>query len=260
MFKSPLLRSWLAHPLTQNVQIDEPSAVEIRYRIIKQKPFLRRIYKEWYEQLVAGLPSGEGAVLEIGGGTSFLREQCPEALTSDVLHHSGLDVVLNGTALPVADGALRGILLLDVLHHLPEPRRFFAEASRCVRPSGAIVMVEPWVSTWSKFVYRNLHHEPFSVETPEWEFPSTGPMSGANGALPWIIFERDRQQFMREFPVWTIRKIQVQMPFRYLLSGGVSMRSFAPGWSFAFWEGFERALQPWMRSLGMFALIALERR
>jgi len=234
--------------------------VDVRYRIIKEKAFLRRIYKEWYKQLISSLPHGEGAVLEIGAGTSFLREQFPEALTSDVLHHSGLDVVLSGLALPVADGALRGLILLDVLHHLPEPRRFFAEASRCVRPGGAVVMIEPWVTAWSKFVYRNLHHEPFCTETPQWEFLSTGPLSGANGALPWIIFERDRAQFTREFPAWAIRKVEVQMPFRYLLSGGVSMRGLAPGWSFGFWRGMERALQPWMESLGMFAFISLERR
>ena len=253
------LRSWLAH-LVRNVHIDEPSAVDVRYQIIKEKAFLRRIYKEWYEQLIAALPPGDGAVLEIGGGTSFLREQFPEALTSDVLHHRGLDVVLNGLALPVAEGALRGLVLLDVLHHLAEPRRFFAEASRCVRPGGVIVMIEPWVTAWSKFVYRNLHHEPFCVETTQWEFPSTGPLSGANGALPWIIFQRDRDQFTREFPDWAIRKVEVQMPFRYLLSGGVSMRSLVPGWSYWLWTVFERAVQPWIQSLGMFAFISLERR
>jgi SAM-dependent methyltransferase len=254
-----LLRPWLAHPLTRDVHIDEPSAVEVRYRIIKEKTFLRRIYKEWYEQLIAGLPSGQGAVLEIGGGTSFLREQLPEAFTSDVLHHPRVDVVLNGLALPVADGALRGILMVDVLHHLPEPRRFFTEAARCVRPGGVIVMIEPWVTAWSKFVYGNLHHEPFSPETKQWEFPCSGPLSAANGALPWIIFDRDRAQFTREFPAWSIHKIEVQMPFRYLLSGGVSMKSLTPGWTFGFWETLERALQPWMHNLGMFAFISLQR-
>jgi hypothetical protein len=120
-------------------------------------------------------------------------------------------------------------------------------------------MIEPWVTAWSKLVYSKLHHEPFQPEAQQWEFPSTGPLSGANGALPWMLFERDRTQFTREFPAWAIRKTEVQMPFRYMLSGGLSMRSLMPSWSFNVWNGLERVLQPWMRSLGMFAFVTLER-
>jgi len=49
------------------------------------------------------------------------------------------------------------------------------------------------------------------------------------------------------------------MPLRYLLSGGVSMRSLMPGWSFGPWKGFERLLSPWMRYLAMFAFIQVQR-
>jgi len=47
------------------------------------------------------------------------------------------------------------------------------------------------------------------------------------------------------------------MPFRYLLSGGVSRRSLTPNWSFPLWRTIENLLQPWMRHLAMFALVAL---
>ena len=254
-----MLRSWLAHPLTRNVDIDDPRAAELRHRIIRTKPFLRRIYQEWYEQMAAALPSGQGLVLELGSGAGFFRDYLPGVITSEIIHQHGVDVVLDALALPVASGVLRGIVMLDVLHHLAQPRRFFAEAARCVRPGGAIVMIEPWVTRWSKIVYGKLHHEPFRPEVSEWEFPSTGPLSGANGALPWILFERDRAQFTREFPTWEIQMIEIGVPFRYLVSGGVSMRTLAPAWSFGLWRGLERALRPWMRNLGMFALIVLKR-
>jgi SAM-dependent methyltransferase len=246
--------------LIRNVDIDDPRAVDLRHRIIREKPFLRRIYQEWYAQAVSALPRSEGAVLELGTGSGFLREHLPDVITSDVFRHSGLDIVLNASVLPISNGVLRGIVLVDVLHHLSEPRPFFAEAARCVRAGGVIVMIEPWVTPWSKLVYTKLHHEPFRPESREWEFPSIGPMSGANGALPWMLFKRDREQFVREFPAWVIESIKIQMPFRYLVSGGVSMRSIAPGWSFGLWRRLEHALQPWMPSLGMFALITLRRR
>ena len=255
-----LLKTWLAHPLTRNLDLDDPRIVQLRYQIIREKPFLHRIYEEWYEQLMAALPPGGGAVLEVGTGAGFFREYMPDVITSDVVDNSRVDIVLDGLTLPFADRALRGIVMLDVLHHLSQPRRFFAEAGRCVRSGGAIVMIEPWVTVWSKLVYGKLHHEPFRPDTREWEFPSTGPLSGANGALPWILFERDRADFEREFPAWAIHSIDIQMPFRYLLSGGVSMRALAPGWSFGLWRALERTLQPWMHRLGMFALITLNRR
>jgi len=85
-------------------------------------------------------------------------------------------------------------------------------------------------------------------------------LSGANSALPWIIFDRDRTRFEREFPEWQIHTIKPFMPFRYLLSGGVSMHSLMPGWSFALWRNLENLLRPWMKSLAMFALIVLRKK
>ena len=120
-------------------------------------------------------------------------------------------------------------------------------------------MIEPWVTPWSRVVYTRLHHEPFRPDAPEWEFPSTGPLSGANGALAWIVFVRDREQFAREFPEWQIHVITPGMPFRYLLSGGVALRSLMPGSTFRLWRRIESGLQPWMDTWAMFAHIVLVR-
>jgi hypothetical protein len=65
---------------------------------------------------------------------------------------------------------------------------------------------------------------------------------------------------MREFPQFAIHDIQLGMPFRYLLSGGVSMRTLMPGWTFGIVRETERILQPWMNKLAMFARIKLVRR
>jgi hypothetical protein len=50
------------------------------------------------------------------------------------------------------------------------------------------------------------------------------------------------------------------MPFRYLLSGGISLRSLMLGFTFNFWRGLENRLDPWMNNLGMFAKIVIIRR
>ena len=120
-------------------------------------------------------------------------------------------------------------------------------------------MIEPWVSTWSNLVYTRFHHEPFVPQADSWEIPETGPLSGANGALPWIIFERDRKLFDRQFPSLSIDRISPMMPWRYLVSGGVSMRNLMPGIMYSFWKGVERVVSPFNQHLGMFALICLRR-
>jgi SAM-dependent methyltransferase len=164
--------------------------------------------------------------------------------------------VLNGLHLPLADGSLCAIVMTNVLHHLPDVRRFFVEATRCVRPGGVIAMVEPWISPWSRIVYTRLHHEPCLPDAIDWSFPATGPLSSANEALAWMVFERDRAVFEAEFPLWRIETVRPMMPLRYLASGGVSMRSLVPGFAFTPMRLIEKAFE---RPAAMFAHVVLRR-
>lgn len=251
--------SWLQHPLTRGLDLDDPRTTALRRRIIAEKPFLRRIYAEWYEGIAAVLPPLPGRVLELGSGAGFLAEYVPDLIASDIMPCPNTDAVIDGHALPLADGALRAIVMTNVFHHLARPRLFLAEAARCVRPGGVMVLVEPWVTPWSRLIYTRLHHEPFAPEAATWEFPASGPLSGANGGLPWIVFERDRELITREFPQWGVASVTPMMPLRYLISGGISLRSLMPGWSFDLWRGVEGLLSPAMGQLAMFARIVLTR-
>jgi SAM-dependent methyltransferase len=252
--------SWLAHPLTRGMSVDDPRTTEIRRRIIRQKPFLRKIYQQWYAMIASAMPESGEPALELGSGAGFMRELVPNLITSDVFACPGVDVVLDATDLPFRDESLRAIAMTDVLHHISQPRRFFAEATRCVRPGGVIAAIEPWVTPFSRLIYGRFHHEPFMPAAQDWEFPTSGPLSGANGAMPWMIFQRDRAAFQCEFPKWEIVTLRPFMPFRYVLSGGVSMRSLMPGFSFGFWRGVEAMLDPFRDQLAMFVQITLRRR
>jgi SAM-dependent methyltransferase len=170
-----------------------------------------------------------------------------------------VDLILDGRRLPFADSSLRAILFTNVLHHIPQARHFLADAARCVRSGGVVTMIEPWVTGWSRFVYTYLHEENFEIDAGTWEFPSSGPLSGANGALPWIIFDRDKTEFQEVFPQWRLEAIRLEIPFRYLLSGGVSLRPLMPGWSYSLWTSLEKLLTPWMSHWAMFAQVTLRR-
>jgi SAM-dependent methyltransferase len=255
-----MLKRLLSHPLTRGLDLDDPRTTASRLSIIQGKPFLHQLYTEWYQEICNTIPEGEAPVLELGSGAGFLAELLPGVITSDVILIPGLSLVLDGRALPFRAASLRGIAMTEVLHHIPDVEQFLAEAARCVRPDGVVVMIEPWVTAWSRFVWGSLHHEPFLPDAESWTLSPSGPLSGANGALPWIVFERDREIFGERFPAWEVRSITVSLPLRYLLSGGVSMRSLMPGWTFSAWRRFEGWLDPWMNTLGTFARIVLVRR
>jgi hypothetical protein len=109
-------------------------------------------------------------------------------------------------------------------------------------------------------IYTRLHHEPFDPDAKEWSSPETGPLSGANGALPWIIFQRDRNVFESDFRDLTIKEVRPFMPFRYLVSGGVSMRQLMPEAALNPWLKLESWFSAWPHHWSMFALIHISRR
>jgi SAM-dependent methyltransferase len=256
-----MLRKLLTHPLTRGLDLDSPEISELRKQIIKEKEFLYRIYLEWYQLIIGFIPCEiPGQVLELGSGGGFLGEIFPDVIKSDIIFLSTNNVVVNAHDLPFKSNSLRAIIMTNVLHHIPHPDDFFRSATRCVHPGGRIIMIEPWVSAWSTFVYTKLHHEPFDPDSKEWQFPTQGPLSGANSAMPWIIFHRDRGKFSQVFSGWLIQDIKLIMPFRYLISGGVSLRSLMPGFSFGMWKWIEGRLDKIMNKTAMFALISLERK
>jgi hypothetical protein len=163
-----MLKTWLAHPLTRGLNIDDPHTTHVRLRIIQEKKFLRQIYQEWYRALVASLPSCEGSVLELGAGAGFLAEYIPDLIASEIVYAPNIKVVTDGMRLPFTAASLRVIVMPEVLHHLAEQTTFFLRRLHavCAQAVWYQSMIEPWVSNWSHFIYTHLHHEPFQTRQP----------------------------------------------------------------------------------------------
>jgi SAM-dependent methyltransferase len=240
--------------------LDDPATTFERRRIIQSKAFLKKIYQEWYSLVIKALPEGDEPILELGAGAGFFQTVCPEAICSEIFYGPQVNLVVDGCALPFRTDSLRAIVLTNVLHHIPRPAAFFSESSRCVRSGGRLILIEPWVSQFSRFIYKHLHHEPFEPGAVMWEFASSGPLSGANGALAWMIFERDRQEFAARFPEWNIRTIRPFMSLRYLLSGGFAAPALMPTCTFDFWKKVEELVESFSGQTAMFAEIIIEKR
>lgn len=254
------LGEWIAHPLTRGLGLDDPRTTALRKEVIASKPFLHSIYQEWYALLAAEVARAPGPVLELGSGGGFLDRVVPGLVTSEPFFVPGVRVVADGTCLPFADASLGAVVLVDVLHHLPRPEAFFEEAARCLRPGGVVALIEPWVTPWARLVWRYLHHEPFDPQAAGWNLPAAGPLSGANSALPWMIFRRDLARFERNHPTLGLEGIKPLMPFAYLLSGGVSTRLGLPGWCYGPVRALEKVLERFGEHCCLFAAITLRKR
>jgi len=254
-----MIKNLLTHPLMRNRDLDDPMTTELRKQLIHQKKFLEQIYVDWYKLIQAEIPQKNGPILEIGSGAGFLDQYLPGLIKTEVFYLSNMDVILDAAHMPFSHQKITAVIMTDVFHHLSEPRQFLREVIRIMPVGGKMVMIEPWVTQWSSFIYPRFHHEPFNPRMESWEFPSTGPLSTSNQALPWIIFIRDREKFAQEFPQLQIIHVQPMLPFRYLLSGGVSLHALMPGWSTPFWRWVEKMFEPVMDKWGMFALVGLEK-
>lgn len=242
-------------------RLDAPETTVFHGELIKKKNFLKRIYEEWYGGFIEEVNriKADGKILELGSGGGFLKEMLPEVITSDVLELPECDLQCYAEDLPFGDHDLKAIFMLDVLHHIPESRKFFHESSRTLKPGGIIYMIEPANTFFSRIIYKNFHHEVFDERVKEWNFKSIGPLTSSNQALPWIIFSRDREIFEKEFPDLKIQKIYLHTPFRYLLSGGLSYNIPIPGWSFKFFTNIEKLMKPLFGYFSMFQTIIVEK-
>ena len=229
-------------PETEKItDLNNPSTIEVHKNIIKNKMFLKRIYIDFYNEFKKSLlKCPEGKVVEIGSGGGFIKEIIPYVITSETFPATGADMVFSALKLPFEKNSIRAFLLLDVLHHIPNPRSFFKESLRCLKKGGKIIMIEPAATLWGTFICR-FNNEPFDKKS-SWELETKGRLTGANGAMPWIIFVRDRKIFESEYPGFKIVKMSFHTPFRYILSGGLSFKQLLPSVSYDFIKIVEKII------------------
>ena len=255
------LRGALTHPLARDLDLDSAEATTVHARLIREKDFLRRLYLHYYAQFedcIARSTPG-GIVLEVGAGSGFYTEIRPSAVSLDLRAGANVDLIGSALELPLCVESTSTILLLNVLHHLPDPVAFFHECERVLKPGGRVCLIEPYAGPLSRRLIRPLHHEPWE-EGAGWTLPAAGPLTGANMALPWIIFKRDRARYDAEMPHLPVDRFQLHTFVMYLLSGGVSMRSMVPGALFRPMILLERLFAPAAPLLASMMTIELVKR
>ncbi|TSA34627.1 MAG: class I SAM-dependent methyltransferase [Porphyromonadaceae bacterium] len=242
-----------------NLPLDSPERTIIHRNLIKSKKFLRKLYEQWYSEFSNEISSSpQGLLLELGSGGGFLKEMEPRVICSDVIDLPTNDMTFSALEMPFEDQSVAAIFMTDAMHHIPDSEKFLQEVNRVLVDNGKLILIEPANSIWGRFIFRNFHHEPFDPRA-SWTIPSSGPMSGANGALPWIIFVRDFLIFQQKFPKLEIQVINYRNPVLYLVSGGVSYRQLLPDFFYGFLNLIDKTLPKISKQLSMFMLVKITR-
>ena len=230
-------------------------AIDKNILTLSNKQSLKKIYNEWYSIIRNDLNEiVEGTTLEIGCGPSYMDMFIPNLMCTDIVDTAYCEEVLDACGhWDIEDNSLEGIVMVNVLHHLPNVFAFLENAQRTLKPGGVISMIEPWNTPFSKLIYKFLHHERFDPKAKTWWFDSKDPYYDANGALPWIVFERDARHWEYALKKLKIEKVDVFMPLSYLLTGGMSKYNLLPARFYNKLRKFENI--PFVKSQGMFANI-----
>jgi SAM-dependent methyltransferase len=238
-------------------------ALEEQERAWLMRPFLRRVYGEWYRALVERMSPVPGRSIELGSGIGRLSDYAGERVVlTDVEPTRWVEERVDALHLPDGDGTLANILMLDVFHHLADPARFLDEATRALRPGGRVLMVEPYCSLVSTFFYRRYHHErtdlgadPFAPDA----ITATRPLE-SNQARATLVFYRHRAELGRRWPQLALVEERRLAFVAYPLTGGFSRRPLVPAAAYRPLQLLERGLRPLAPLLAFRCLVVLERR
>lgn len=230
--------------------------------IWKSKKILRIIYSGWYKEILKDLKNGSGKMLELGAGTGNFKEYKSDVISSDIEKCDWLDMNFDAHQIPFANGSISNIVMIDVLHHLSSPIKFFKEAIRVLEKEGRILIVEPYPSLFSLFVYKKFHPEPFLMDADYFSDISEKQKDPwqSNQAISYLFFFKHRKKFLENFSNdLKFIKIKKMSFLLYPLSGGFENKSLAPDFLIPVLKIMEILLIPFRKFLAFRCYIVLEK-
>lgn len=233
------------------VDPDSAGFLKLHREILDSKPMMRDVFAEIYRGMREADQkyfSGNGSRVEVGAGVSFMKSMYPDIISTDIKAAPHLDQVMDALNMPVPDKSVRALYGINCFHHFPDVIQFFKEMDRVLVPGGGVLIVDPYYGWASSIIYKVLFStETFDKEQVDWKSqPSvTGVMTGANQALSYIVFKRDRAKFQELFPQFEIVEHRRFHNYsRYLLSGGLNFHQLVPNWFVPILKGVETLLAP----------------
>ncbi|OGS99143.1 MAG: methyltransferase [Gallionellales bacterium RIFCSPLOWO2_12_FULL_59_22] len=246
------------------MDIDGKNRLELHRRMLEKKHMLRDVFTEFhhlFRKLDQQFLSGSGIEIELGAGVSPMRDSFPEVMATDIIEAPHLDRVINAEAMDIGDTSVRTIFGQNCFHHFSHPDRFLHELDRVLVPGGGAILLEPYYGPFAEFLYKRLFRtESFDKAYPSWEIPAAGPMYGANQALSYIVFVRDRKEYERKYPsLKIVHQELVGNYLKYLLSGGLNFRQLLPDSFIGLVRLLEKLLSPFNRWIALHHILVIRK-
>lgn len=126
-----------------------------------------------WRDLAGQLPLIRGNVLDVGCGAQPYRE-----LLGPDASYRGIDIAAakanfgyevpdttyyEGDTWPVADQSIDFVLCTETMEHVPDPRKLLAEAARCLKPGGWIMLTTPFSARWHYIPHDYWRYTPSSL-------------------------------------------------------------------------------------------------
>lgn len=235
--------------------------LERHQRMWQRKASVRAVYRHWYAMIGAQL-SGHRPIIELGCGCGNFKQFCPQAVLTDVFSTPWCEQVVDAQRMPFDDGSVGNLVLVDVLHHVPTPLDVISEANRVLTGGGRMIILDPYISLWSRVVYRLFHHESYDLNA---DLLSDGTASRSysseysNMATSNILFERRLAEV--ESRLGDLKCVARRYPsvLVYPLTGGFGRFNLMPGWAAAPLSRVEdavfAALLPRLTAMRMFVVL-----
>lgn len=255
----------LREPSLDGMDVDKKNRLALHHKILEKKRMLRDVFTEFHHLFNKlnhqFFTTGHGLEVELGAGVSPIRDTYPDVLATDIVEASYLDKVINAEAMDLSDNSVKVIYGQNCFHHFPHPDRFFSELERILIPGGGVILLEPYYGPCASFLYKRLFRtEGFDKAYPHWKTPISGPMNGANQALSYIVFVRDRAVFESKHPSLKIVYTQcVGNYLKYLISGGLNFKQLLPDYMTGFINIVEKLLSPFNRWLALHYVIVIKK-
>lgn len=255
----------LRAPSLEQVDIDGDERISIHRKMFEQKKMLRVVFKEFhhiFNRINQRYLSGEGLEIEIGAGIAPMKDSYPQVLATDIVGNANTDKVIDAEAMDLEKESVRVFYGQNCFHHFPHPDRFFKELDRTLVPGGGAIILEPYYGPFATYLYKRLFKtEGFDKSFPSWETPSSGPMNGANQALSYLVFVRDRKEFERKHPTLSIvHEERMSNYLKYLLSGGLNFRQLCPDFMIRFVSFIEWVISPLNRLLSLHHIVVIQKK
>jgi len=192
-------------------------------------PNLSHLLRQRYSWMHKYLADKE-KVVEIGCGTGLSREFIDHQglVLTDVEDHAWVDMTADALNMPFDDGELEAVISVHMIHHLANPRKFFREMARVLKPGGLLIIQEIQSSLVTRVVIRLMRIEGWSYEVDVFSNSAVvndprNAWSG-NNSVPELLFS-DSGEFERNIAEFSIIHNKLCECFSFLVSGGVVAKS-----------------------------------